>query len=90
MSAGDGADTILDFLVNDALVFEGEGFVDAFLTDSSNLRIEQDGDDAVISFAGVNGVSVRLSGVDAGRLEGYATTEDEGGSVVVAFDGSVG
>ncbi|MCH7864802.1 MAG: hypothetical protein IIC56_06280, partial [Proteobacteria bacterium] len=98
MEGGEGADTfifdsesgddiITDILGEDTLVFNGEEFHMDDMILSSN-----DAGDAVITFGGVEGTSVTLSGVSADSLntetgEGYTVTEDDSG-VTVVIDGS--
>ncbi len=98
MEGGEGADTfifdtqsgddiITDILGEDTLVFEGQEFHMDDMILSSN-----DAGEAVITFGGVEGTSVTLSGVSADSLntetgDGYTITEDDSG-VTVVIDGS--
>ena len=76
--AADGQDRIYDFAGGDELSFEGA----EFSTDS--LRFLQTGNDTLISFDGIDGLSVRLSGVDADDLaSGLSTDED---AIIVSLD----
>ena len=78
---GDGQDRIYDFADGDELWFDGAEFsVDA-------LRFSQTGNDTLVSFAGIDGLSIRLSGIDANELAGPASSA--GDEIVITVDTAV-
>jgi VCBS repeat-containing protein len=80
--AGDGTDTVMDFGVGDQLVFEGAEF------DISEMQVTQSGTDAIITFGGAEGVSVKVKNTDASDIasgDGYSVTQTEQG-VTINYD----
>jgi len=77
---GDGTDTVLDFSLGDALVFEGAEF------DVSDLTFTQKGKNTLVDFGDGTNCQVSLKNTDADDLEGYTTTVDGNDQVVIVLD----
>ena len=82
--ASSDRDVIGDFGIGDALRFEGGEF------SLDGLQIEQQGNNAVITFGGVNGVRVTLNDVDAAELQGYSVHDDGDAESIVIASASFG
>ena len=73
-----GSDTITDLKGGDSLRFEGKDFHDA------DVHIEQEGDNAILTFGGVKNVDVTLQDFDSSS-QSYSVTQD-GDAVVITID----
>ena len=76
--ASGGQDRVYDFAAGDELWFEGAEF------SADSLIFSQTGNDALVSFDGVDGLSIRLSGIDADDLAGWASGGDD--AFIVSID----
>ena len=75
--ASDGLDRIYDFSAGDILDFEGADF------SLDDVQFVQSGTETQITFSGIDGLEIRLSGVDSGDLVAVADSDD---GVVVTYD----
>ena len=76
--SGDGQDRIYDFADGDEVRFDGAEF------SVDSLRFSQTGNDTLVSFDGIDDLSIRLSGIDADELVGQASSASE--DIVITID----